>query len=400
MRIALIDIVTQKNIFHNAVVPYPISLLKIGAWRRSLGDEVELFLSQVPPDEFDKFWVTTVFTYDMPAVAKIIYNLRPRKKRILVGGIAATLFPGYFERLGVEVHKGLIPEAEEIPPDHSILPEKPDYSISHTSRGCLRKCGFCMVSKLEPEFIDRLAWPQDILEGTERILFYDNNWLAKPITKLRRDVKNISRFTKAGIKSVDFNQGLDCRLIDEERAELLASIPIYPIRFAFDNKAEDAYLQRAINKLADLGKKSFSYYALYNFKDSPGDFYYRIREASVLREKCGVEIAVFPMKYQPIDELSMQKDHIGPKWNRHELFGFKSLLNEHSVHGQISTKGCSVFSPLQEFEFWFGKNEAEFIRLINYPGIRKIANSRKQKLRLARLQKRAAVETQTVEASL
>jgi hypothetical protein len=321
MRIALIDIATQKNIFHNAVVPYPISLLKIGAWRRSLGDEVELFLSRIPPDEFDEFWITTVFTYDMPTVAKIIYNLRPRKRRILVGGIAATLFPDYFERLGIEVHKGLIPEAEKIRPDYSILPERPDYSITHTSRGCVRKCGFCMVSKLEPEFIDRPAWPQDVLDETERILFYDRE------------------------------------------------------------------------------KKSFSYYALYNFKDSPAEFYYRIKQATLLREKRGIEVSVFPMRYEPINELSSQKGYIGPKWNHRALFGFQKLLNEHSTHGQISPKGCSVFSPLEEFEFWFGKNEEEFIRLINYPGIRKIADSRKQRLRMARLRKRATLETQAAEAA-
>lgn len=190
------------------------------------------------------------------------------------------------------------------------------------------------------------------------------------------------------IDSIDFNQGLDCRLLTEEKADLLKDLPLYPIRFAFDNISEDGYLQKAIKILKNREFTSFSYYALYNFKDTVEDFYYRIKESVIMREKWRIECTVFPMRYQPILDININRDYIGPHWTLKKLKGFKNLINSHSVHGQISTKGCSIFSPIEEFEYFFGKNTDEFNRLISYPKIRRLAKRRKEKLRLMRFKKR------------
>jgi len=93
VRIALVDGSPKKS-----VTLYPLPLLKIGAWRQSLGDECRLFSSQLPgPGDFDEIWITTRFTYDVPFAAAMVREARSRAAVVKVGGISATLLPEHFE---------------------------------------------------------------------------------------------------------------------------------------------------------------------------------------------------------------------------------------------------------------------------------------------------------------
>lgn len=430
MRIALID--TAKKPTH-----YPVALLKIGAWRRSLRDDCQLFTNRLPKDA-DEIWLTTCFTFDIPHALGIVREAKNRASVVKVGGVAATLLPEYFEKEGVEVHRGLIPEVEEFSPDYSLLPELPKYSIVQTSRGCIRKCKFCMVHRLEPEFYNR-EWIDDVALEAKRILFYDNNWLVKNIEDLTHDVDLIRGLVEAGrVTSVDFNEGLDCRLLTDEKADLLKGVPIRPVRFSFDGMHEDGHYQRAVRMMAARGFREFMTYVLYNFMDTPKDFYYRLRESVCLAEELSSPINSFPMRYQPILDVDDGREYVGKHWTRSRKKGFMNILNRQSVDGQISmTSGAvSVSSfpmryepilevdkerthvgehwtsgqrqavrvltalsgagdqvsmtggkgmrPIEEFEYWFGKDADEFDRLLSYPKIRELAKRKKGALRMAR----------------
>lgn len=373
MRIALVDGTKKSNI-------YPLPLLKIGAWRKSIGDEVKIFYGSLPKaGAYDEIWITTKFTFDIPFAVGLTREAKSRARRVYVGGISATLLPEYFRREGVDVHIGLIPEAEPFHPDYSLLGFAPEYSITHTSRGCIRKCGFCMVSKLETEFCDRPEWDKDISPETRRILFFDNNWLAKPKKLLIRDVEKIrALMANNHIREVDFNQGLDARLVTEEIADLLAGLPIRPIRFAFDGMHEDKYYQTAITRMAARGHKDFRNYVLYNFKDTPEDFYYRLREGVRLSLELGIKVDSFPMRFQPILDVDNGRDYLGANWNPKARSGFMTIMGSASTSGQIS------FQNMAHFELFFGKNAAEFVKLINYPKIHELSEKRSGYLRMCR----------------
>jgi len=379
MRIALID--TRPKL-----KTYSLPLLKIGAWRKSIGDECVLFSNKVPEENgFDEAWVTTCFTFNIKNALNLAVRAGKKVKKVKIGGIAATLIPEYFENMGLEVHRGLLHEAENIAPDYSLLGEVPSYSISHTSRGCLRSCKFCMVPKLEPEFINRKNWEIDLIPGAKSILFYDNNWLAKDHDDFKDDIKKLHKLVNAKkITKIDFNQGLDCRLLTQEKAELLKGLPIDPVRFAFDNMGEDGHFQKAVKALASLGFQRFSYYALYNFLDTPQDFYYRIKQGALLSQEKKVEVEVFPMRYQPILEVDRNRNYVGKYWTPKKRAAFLSIIASHSCSGQISARGGSLMEPVEEFEYWFGKNDEEFNRLLSYPDIRKLSQRKREKLRLKR----------------
>jgi hypothetical protein len=380
VRIALIDSTPKGKI-------YPLPLLKIGAWRKAEGDDCQIYNDRLPKGgEFDEIWITTTFTFNIPHALGIVKEAVNRAGRVWVGGISATLLPERFEKLGVDVHRGLLPDAEKFSPDYSLLGVDPEYSISHTSRGCVRKCGFCMVRKLEPKFKNRKGWENDIHPGTNKVLFFDNNWIAKKRVDLEHDIDILKGLVSSGkVKHIDFNQGLDARLMTEEIADLLRGLPISPVRFAFDGMQEDGFYQRAVRMMAERGFRTFCSYVLYNFDDSPQDFYYRLRESVILTDDLHIECKSFPMRFQPILETDSQRFHVGDKWTLQKRNAVNNIVSKHSIDGQIScTGGLEGGGPIGEFEYWFGKDAEEFNRLLSYPKLRELMAKKKGALRTSR----------------
>jgi hypothetical protein len=165
---------------------------------------------------------------------------------------------------------------------------------------------------------------------------------------------------------IDFNQGVDARLFTPEKAELLASIAIRPLRIAFDNlKTVDAYLS-AIRMSAKAGIKDFSNYLLYNFTDKPIELYQRLLINVKLCDELNVNIYSFPMKFHPIrkgnenseTDFSHNRDYIGTHWNRKYIRAIQAILN--------STKG-KVGKGLDFFYKAFGNTEEEFCELLEMP---------------------------------
>lgn len=380
MRIALIN--TSKK-----PKAYPISLLKIGAYLSDHGHECKLFTNELPRvNEFDEIWVTTLFTFEIPHSLGIIEEAIKRAKRVKVGGIASSLLPGYFKDKDIDLHIGLWNEVEEYSPKYSLLDEIPEYSITHITRGCINKCGFCMVPKLEPEFKRHENWQNDIHPESNKILFYDNNWIAQEYNDLKKDTENILKIiNERNIKEIDFNQGLDCRLLTDEKADLLAQLPITPIRFAFDGMHEDGHWQQAIEKMAIRGKRNFRSYVLYNYKDKPEDYYYRIKEHVRLADLYSIECKAFPMRYQPILDVDVQKRHVGKYWTFKKRSAVLSILSRATQNGVASfTGGGEKFTSMDEFEYWFGKDYKEFNKILKYPKLNELLEKKKGKLRITR----------------
>jgi len=162
------------------------------------------------------------------------------------------------------------------------------------------------------------------------------------------------------MRTVDFNQGLDARLLTREKAEKISEIPIVPLRIAFDSwKYRDTY-EKAVRVSAEQGIKHMSNYLLYNYEDDPLDLYYRLKLNVELCEELNISIYSFPMKYHPIQDLKYFKNrtYIGKHWNRKFIRSIQAILN--------STKG-KIGKGKQFFEEAFGSNEKEFEKLLYMP---------------------------------
>ena len=165
---------------------------------------------------------------------------------------------------------------------------------------------------------------------------------------------------KPKTRYVDFNQGVDARLINEKKIKKLAEIPINPLRIAFDHwNLRDIY-ENAVRLAASVGINHLSNYLLYNFKDKPEELYYRMRLNIDLCEELNISIYSFPMKYHPIQDVKYfrDRDFMGEHWNRKFIRAIQAILN--------STKG-KIGKGKEFFERAFGKNKEEYFKRLYMP---------------------------------
>lgn len=332
-----------------AKTPYPpLGLMKISSMLKDQNKKCEVFAqtgNDIPEDLVypENIYITSLFTWDIDKVVDSInFNkIKFPSANIMVGGIAASLLPDYiYSKTGIKPHVGLLDEAEKYSPDYSLsFGRKLKTSISFTTRGCIRNCNFCNVKTLEPEFFVKNNWENDISPDLPMITFWDNNFLASP--NFEKDCETLIKLNK----KVDFNQGMDARLYDNDRASLLSGINVDPIRFAFDDIRTEKSVLEAIRIAKKYTKKDICVYVLYNFEDTPQDFFYRIN----LLNKEGV--LSFPMGYR--DKNEIKKSYPNKYWNSYLIRGLKLSLLFYYRKGMIT-------KSRESFESIYGKTPQEF----------------------------------------
>lgn len=245
---------------------YPnLALMHISAWKKAQGYEVGWHIQD--PAEV---WASVVFDWNKHLADGLKWYY-PKAKIDVGGG-------------GADLYKNLPPEVDLLKPDYTIYPYC-DYDLGFTSRGCIRRCPFCVVPKKEGTF-RRHQHPREFhQEGHKKAVLMDNNILADRAWFFEVTDYYISR----GMK-VDFNQGLDMRLIDEEIAQRIAELPLFrPARFAFDNIAYEPQFMRAAKLLQDAGLDMRHKAEIYVYLDSADEIPSALYRARRIKEaKAGV----------------------------------------------------------------------------------------------------------------
>lgn len=369
----------------------PLGLMKIAAFHKDRGDVVHFvkgLKKEIKNQLWDRIYVTTLFSFYWKQTINTIkyYEFSVRDPQgFFIGGPMATIMADEIEQeTGFKVVKGLLNEKGKlrIAYDYKVDSLVPDYSIldgidykypannayfSYTTRGCKRKCPFCAVYIIEPVYEQYIPLKKQIELINEKygqkkdLLLLDNNILASPqLTQIVDEIKAVGFFKGATLNGkkryVDFNQGIDLRLLSEEKMKLLAELPIRPLRIAFDHiRLKESYIKK-IELAAKYGLIHLSNYILYNFEDTPEDLYERLKINIDLNEKLGISIFSFPMKYIPI--RGRDRTFVGDHWTRRNLRGVQCILN--ATHGVVGPKR-------KFFEAAFGKNVREFKKLILMP---------------------------------
>ncbi len=158
-------------------------------------------------------------------------------------------------------------------------------------------------------------------------------------------------------RSVDFNQGTDCRLMKEWHLKLLSRIALNPLRIAFDHiRDEKKYCER-INLAAKHEIHKLSNYILYNFDDTPEDLWKRLKINIELNKELDLKIYSFPMKYIPLN--AKDRSFIDqPRWNWQFIRGVQRILNV--LKGTVMTKEDFFYRA-------FGKDERMFLEILHMP---------------------------------
>jgi hypothetical protein len=352
----------------------PLGLMKISTYHKLRDDEVVFYKgtsAALRDQNWDIIYITTMFTFQWKRTIETIRfyqrGKQKNKKNIKVGGILASLLQkDVEEETGINPHFGLWDEVDRLQPDYSLTDGIYEYhtnnaSMAYMTRGCPNHCPYCAVPRLEPNYIDFIPLGNQIDPNKKDLILLDNNVLAS--AEFPRIVDEIKRhgFGKEarlgnGQRYVDFNQGVDARLLTEDKMALLSQLPIKPLRIAFDNiKFEKLYIDK-IRLAHKYGIRHLSNFILFNHDDTPEDFYRRLQINIELNEELELSIFSFPMRYIPLD--AKDRKYVGPNWTKTQLRGIQCIL--HATHGVVGPR-----RPF--FEKAFGKDAKEFKYIIEQP---------------------------------
>lgn len=233
MKIGLIDVDG-----HN----YPnLALMKLSAYHKSLGDTVQWYDIF---NHYDIVYMAKVFTHT-PDFTQTINNAQ----QVVKGGT------------GYDINSELPPQAELITPDYSIYPNLIDKKTAYgfLTRGCIRKCPWCIVPKKEGGIRPYQDIEQIATDGRNNIVLMDNNILAAQDYATQQ----LEKIIKLNLK-IDFNQAMDARLVTDDIARLLAQTKWSKyIRFGCDTPQQVQECHNAITKIQAHGYKgSFLLYTI------------------------------------------------------------------------------------------------------------------------------------------
>lgn len=215
MKVGLIDV--DGHNFPN------LPLMKLSAWHKQHGDSVEWYQPMFS-GHMDRVYMSKVFSFTPN------YEYYIDSDEVIKGG------SGYCIELvnGKEIYhsendRQLPPEIEHIYPDYSLYPElTKDTAYGFMSRGCPRGCAFCHVAAKEGQRAYKVADLSEFWRGQKNIVLLDPNPIAC------REWKDILRQLIDSGAWVDFSQGVDIRLMTEEKAEMIKRIKTKNIHFAWD----------------------------------------------------------------------------------------------------------------------------------------------------------------------
>jgi len=270
MEILLIDVDSYK-------LPN-LALMKLSSFFKDRGHEVFLNSCSDP----DLVFVSCIYPENEElAYEKVSFYL---KEKVRFGGT------------GISLESELPEWVEHVRPDYSLYGV--NFSMGFTSRGCIRNCPWCIVPEKEGKIRNHAPIWEFLHPDHDELILLDNNFLASP--KWRKNLEIIRDFDL----KVNFNQGLDIRLIDEEKAGMLADIRYYDwkfdnrrLHFAFDLPELEEDVRRGVQILKDAGipPNELMFYELVGFNTDFEEDMHRFR----VLEELGVKPYV--MRYNDME---------------------------------------------------------------------------------------------------
>lgn len=230
LKIGLIDV--DHSNFPN------LALMKLSAFYKKYGNQVEWYN---PFTHYNYVFLSKVFTFteDWQEVIDADCIIRSGT------GYAIKYIDGkeVYDKMG---ETQLCQEAEHIMPDYSLYPMYcQDTAYGFMSRGCPRACPFCHVAAKEGKKSVKVADLREFWSGQKNIVIMDPNLLAC------NEWKDILQQLIDSKAYIDFNQGIDARLLSEEKADMLVQCKIREIHFAWDRYRDKSYVLKGLQYYKD-----------------------------------------------------------------------------------------------------------------------------------------------------
>ena len=249
MKVGLIDV--DGHNFPN------LALMKLSAWHKAQGDEVEWWFGW---HQYDRVYMAKVFSDDYTEDQFEPVNAA----EIVKGGT------------GYGLDNKLPDEVEHMYPDYSLYPSlTEDTAYGFLTRGCPNNCGFCIVCEKEGRKARKVADLSEWWRGQKNIVLMDPNLLA---CREHMDLLDQLARSKAWI---DINQGLDAKLLNVENITAINKLKLKNIHFAWDLMKNEKAVLRGLELYKKMAKKKIAgaygtVYVLVNYDTTMEENLYRI----------------------------------------------------------------------------------------------------------------------------
>ena len=241
MKIGLVDVDSYN--FPN------LALMKISAYHKKMKDDVSMYM---PIFDYDKIYMSKVFTFTKDK--KIVHD------NIEKGGT------------GYNIEKRLPDEIDNIYPDYSLY-NITDTAYGYLTRGCFRNCDFCIVSKKEGNKVYQAYKLNQFWNGQKNIKLLDPN-----ISGASNFIDLMGELAETGAY-IDFTQGLDLRLLTDEKMEAIKKVKLKMIHFAWDKFEDEKIICERLSAFVNNVEKDYRkvvVYVLVNFNTTFEQDLYRI----------------------------------------------------------------------------------------------------------------------------
>lgn len=273
-----------------------LALMKLSAYHKAQGDTVEWW---IPMIQYDRVYSSKVFTFT------------PEEPMLPTDTIKGGTGYGKYDALPDDI--------DSMYPDYTIYPDC-QHAIGFLTRGCIRSCPWCVVPKKEGRIRPYSTWQEIKRPDSRDIVFMDNNVLA-----CEHGINQIKDMIGQDVR-VDFNQGLDARLITPEVAELLSKLKwIRFIRMSCDTDAMLDVVLRAIHFLQKNGVKPYRVFVYLLVQDIAS----AEKRALALR-KAGAEVFAQPYRdFEKKTEPTREQKAFARWVNRKEIFKTVQSFSEY-----------------------------------------------------------------------
>ena len=338
-----------------------LALMKISAYCKQAGCFTELLESYANTDDYDAVFVSRVFSF-----TKVPDDLCSRHN-VYVGGT------GFYADGG----ENLPYEIEHIKPDYKLYEdyvEKQiakgrrrawfadylDYSIGFTTRGCFRKCSFCVNQKYDRAFLHSPV--NEFLDLNRPCIYlWDDNVFACAQWEAVFD-----DLIATG-KPFQFRQGLDIRLLTKRKAQKLARVKYAgDYIFAFDHIEDRELIEEHLKIWRTYSDKGTRLYVLCAFDSQDEvDIENTLERIKILM---GYGCLPYIMRYESYKTSKWRTLYVNlARWcNQPQFFkkkSFRQFCEANQDYHKSKETLCSAMQALKNFEAEFPEIAARYFDL-------------------------------------
>lgn len=358
-----------------------LALMKIAGYYRDNGDEVKLITSYDEVLGYHELFMSKVFSFtNVPHEILELKNLHKGGTGFYVDG--GENLPDYIEHhmpyydLYKEFVEGEIAKGK----NRANFTDYLDYSIGFTTRGCFRKCEFCVNKKYDHVF--RHSPVKEFFdESRPYIYLWDDNILAFPQWReILKELRDTGR-------QFQFRQGIDIRLMTDEKARIFNSVHYQgDFIFAFDHIEDKELIREKVQLWKHYSSRVCKMYVICGFVSQDEKDIENVFERIKILMKYGS--LPYIMRYEAYKNSRFRSMYVElARWCNQPQFFKKKSFREFCVANQRYKKNqetnCAAYQTMIDFETEFPeiakkyfdlKFENENIYLKQYGYGRKYAN--------------------------